>query len=141
MVISSYCEFLLERMGLDATLRRSVQEIANAGERAASLTRQLLTFSRKKMLAPKVVDLNALVKGNLHMLTRMIGKDIEFVMIAVPEIGAVKADPGQIDQVIMNLAVNARDGNAGSNQAEKVILKRGKHTGKPMIQNWKWGCR
>jgi len=96
-------------MGSDATLRRSVQEIANAGERATSLTRQLLTFSRKEMLAPKVVDLNALVKGNLHMLTRMIAEDIEFVMIAVPEIGAVKADPGQIDQVIMNLAVNARD--------------------------------
>lgn len=109
MVISGYCEFLLERMGSEATLRRSVQEIANAGERATSLTRQLLTFSRKEMLAPKVVDLNALVKGNLHMLTRMIGEDIEFVMIAVPEIGAVKADPGQIDQVIMNLAVNARD--------------------------------
>jgi PAS domain S-box-containing protein len=109
MVISGYCEFLLERMVSEASLRRSVQEIANAGERATSLTRQLLTFSRKKMLAPKVVDLNALVKGNLHMLTRMIGKEIEFVMIAGTEIGAVKADAGQIDQVIMNLAVNARD--------------------------------
>jgi PAS domain S-box-containing protein len=109
MVISGYCEFLLERMGSDATLRTSVQETAKASERATSLTQQLLTFSRKKMLAPKVVDLNGLVNGNLHMLTQMIGEDIEFVMIAVPEVGAVKADPGQIDQVIMNLAVNARD--------------------------------
>ncbi|MGA8341710.1 MAG: ATP-binding protein [Candidatus Sulfotelmatobacter sp.] len=109
MVISGYCEFLLERIGSDATLRGSVQEIANAAERATSLTRQLLAFSRKQMLAPKVLDLNAVVKENLKMLTRMIGGDIDLVMIAGAEIGAVKADPGQIDQVIMNLAVNARD--------------------------------
>jgi PAS domain S-box-containing protein len=109
MVISGYCEFLLERIGSDATLRGSVQEIANAAERATSLTRQLLAFSRKQMLAPKVLDLNAVVKENLKMLTRMIGEDIDLVMIAGAEIGAVKADPGQIDQVIMNLAVNARD--------------------------------
>jgi two-component system cell cycle sensor histidine kinase/response regulator CckA len=109
MVISGYCEFLLERIGSDATLRGSVEEIANAAERAASLTRQLLAFSRKQMLAPKVLDLNALVKENVKMLTRMIGEDIDLVMRAGAEIGAVKADPGQIDQVIMNLAVNARD--------------------------------
>jgi two-component system, cell cycle sensor histidine kinase and response regulator CckA len=109
MVISGYSEFLLERIGSDLSLRGSVQEIANAAERATSLTRQLLAFSRKQMLAPKVLDLNALVKENLKMLTRMIGEDIDLVMRAGAEIGAVKADPGQIDQVIMNLAVNARD--------------------------------
>src|SRR6266571_8865520 len=109
MVILGYCEFLLERVGSDAPLRGSVQEVANAAERATSLTRQLLAFSRKQMLAPKVLDLNAVVKENLKMLTRMIGEDIYLVMIAGSEIGAVKADPGQIDQVIMNLAVNARD--------------------------------
>jgi len=109
MVISGYCEFLLERIDSNASLRRSVQEIANAGERAASLTRQLLTFSRKQMLAPRVLDLNAVVKGNLNMLTQMIREDIELVTLAGPDIGAVRADPGQIDQVIMNLAVNARD--------------------------------
>jgi PAS domain S-box-containing protein len=109
MVISGYGEFLLERIGSDVSLRGSVQEIANAAERATSLTRQLLAFSRKQMLAPKVLDLNALVKENLKMLTRMIGEDIDLVMRAGAEIGAVKADPGQIDQVIMNLAVNARD--------------------------------
>jgi nitrogen-specific signal transduction histidine kinase/DNA-binding response OmpR family regulator len=109
MVISGYCEFLLERIGSDVTLRGSVQEIGNAAERATSLTRQLLAFSRKQMLARKVLDLNAVVKGNLKMLTRMIGEDIDLVMIAGAGIGAVKADPGQIDQVIMNLVVNARD--------------------------------
>ena len=109
MVISGYCEFLQERIGSDAPLRGSVQEIAKAAERATSLTRQLLAFSRKQMLAPKVLDLNALVKENLKMLTRMIGEDIDLVMRAGAEIGTVKADPGQIDQVIINLAVNARD--------------------------------
>jgi len=109
MVISGYCEFLLERIGSDVTLRGSVQEIANAAERATSLTRQLLAFSRKQMLARKVLDLNAVLRGNLKMLTRMIGEDIDLVMTAGAGIGAVKADPGQIDQVIMNLAVNARD--------------------------------
>src|SRR5713226_7097244 len=76
---------------------------------AASLTRQLLAFSRKQMLAPKVLDLNEVVAENLKMLTRMIGEDIDLVMVPGQEIGEVRADPGQIDQVIMNLAVNARD--------------------------------
>src|SRR6266852_3253271 len=109
MVISGYCEFLLERIGSDPALRGPAQEIANAAERATSLTRQLLAFSRKQMLAPKVLDLNAVVTENLKMLTRMIGEDIDLVMIPGGEIGPVKADPGQIEQVIMNLAVNARD--------------------------------
>ena len=85
------------------------QEIANAAERATSLTRQLLAFSRKQMLAPKIVDLNSVVTENVKMLTRLIGEDIDLVMVPGPDIGAVKADPGQIEQVIMNLAVNARD--------------------------------
>ena len=109
MVISGYSEFLLERIGPDPQLRGPAQEISNATQRATSLTRQLLAFSRKQMLAPKVLDLNELVTENLKMLTRMIGEDIDLVMIPGAELGAVRADPGQIDQVIMNLAVNARD--------------------------------
>jgi PAS domain S-box-containing protein len=109
MVISGYCEFLLERIGSDVALRGSVQEIANAAGRATSLTRQLLAFSRKQILAPKVLDLNAIVTENLKMLRRVIGEDIDLGMVAGAEIGTVKADPGQIEQVIMNLAVNARD--------------------------------
>ncbi len=109
MVISGYSEFLLERIGDDPTLRGHAQEIANAAERATSLTRQLLAFSRKQMLAPKIVDLNGVVTENVKMLTRLIGEDIDLVMVPGPDIGAVKADPGQIEQVIMNLAVNARD--------------------------------
>ena len=109
MVISGYSEFLLERIGPEPSLRGPAQEIANAAGRATSLTRQLLAFSRKQMLAPKVVDLNGVVQENLKMLTRLIGEDIDLVMVPSSQVGAVKADPGQIEQVVMNLAVNARD--------------------------------
>src|SRR5438477_5750179 len=109
MVISGYGEFLLDRIGPDPALRCPAEEIANAAERATSLTRQLLAFSRKQMMTPKVLDLNSVVTENLRMLTRMIGEDIDLVMIPSADLGAVRADPGQIDQVIMNLAVNARD--------------------------------
>jgi PAS domain S-box-containing protein len=109
MVISGYCEFLVDGTAPDSKLRGPAQEIANAAQRATTLTRQLLAFSRKQMLAPKVLDLNSIVTENLKMLTRVIGEDIELVMAPGEELGAVKADPGQIEQVIMNLAVNARD--------------------------------
>src|ERR1700733_4863261 len=109
MVISGYSEFLLDRLGPEPTLRSPAQEIAGAAERASSLTRQLLAFSRKQMLTPKVLDLNGVVGENLKMLNRMIGEDIELVMIPAAGLGAVRADAGQIEQVIMNLAVNARD--------------------------------
>jgi PAS domain S-box-containing protein len=109
MVVSGYCEFLLERIGSERALSGPVQEIANAAERATSLTRQLLAFSRKQMLAPKVLNLNTVVEENLNMLRRVIGEDIHLVMLPSAELGAVKADPGQMEQVIMNLAVNARD--------------------------------
>jgi two-component system cell cycle sensor histidine kinase/response regulator CckA len=109
MVISGYCEFLLERIGQDPAVRGPALEIAKAANRATALTRQLLAFSRKQMLTPKVLDLNAIVTDNLRMLTRLIGEDIDLVMIPGSTLGMVKADPGQVEQVIMNLAVNARD--------------------------------
>jgi len=109
MVISGYSEFLLDRLGPEPELRAPAQEIASAAGRASTLTRQLLAFSRKQMLAPKILDLNGVVTENLKMLTRMIGEDIELVMIPASGLGAVRADAGQIEQVIMNLAVNARD--------------------------------
>ena len=109
MVISGYCEFLLQKLGPDPSLRSSAQEIANAADRATALTRQLLAFSRKQLLTPKVLDLNAVVGENLKMLPRLIGEDIELATVAAPALGRVKADPGQIEQVVMNLVVNARD--------------------------------
>ncbi len=109
MVISGYSEFLLDRVGADQALRGPAQEIASASVRATSLTRQLLAFSRKQMLAPKTLDLNGVVTENLKMLTRVIGEDIDLVMAPAAGLGTVRADAGQIEQVIMNLAVNARD--------------------------------
>jgi PAS domain S-box-containing protein len=109
MVISGYSEFLLERLGDEPRLRGPAQEIASAAERASSLTRQLLAFSRKQMLAPRIVDLNTVATENLKMLTRMIGEDIDLVMVPGQSLWTVRADAGQIEQVIMNLAVNARD--------------------------------
>jgi len=108
-VISGYSEFLLERLGPDPALRTPAQEIASAAQRASSLTRQLLAFSRKQMLAPRILDLNGVITENLKMLTRVIGEDIDLVMTPAVGLGAVRADSGQMEQVIMNLAVNARD--------------------------------
>ena len=109
MVISGYSEFLLERLGAEPLLRGPAQEIASAAERASSLTRQLLAFSRKQMLAPRIINLNDIATENLKMLNRMIGEDIDLVLTPGPNLWSVRADSGQIEQVIMNLAVNARD--------------------------------
>jgi CheY-like chemotaxis protein len=86
-----------------------VSEIKKAGDRAAGLTRQLLAFSRQQVLAPQVLDLNQVVANVQKMLKRLIGEDVELLTIAGADLGQVKADPGQIDQVLLNLAVNARD--------------------------------
>jgi PAS domain S-box-containing protein len=109
MVILGYSEFLLERLGAEPHLRGPAQEISSAAERATSLTRQLLAFSRKQMLAPRIVNLNDVATENIKMLTRMIGEDVDLVLVPSPNLWPVRADAGQIEQVIMNLAVNARD--------------------------------
>jgi len=108
-VVIGYSDLLLDGLGADDPKRKRVQEIRKAGERATSLTRQLLAFSRKQVLQLKVLDLNALVDGMDKMLRRLVREDIEFVTVPGAELGRVKADPGQVEQVIMNLVVNARD--------------------------------
>ncbi|HEX8090671.1 MAG TPA: histidine kinase dimerization/phospho-acceptor domain-containing protein, partial [Blastocatellia bacterium] len=107
--IIGYSELVLGRLDKTNPIRAKVEEIHNAGERAVSLTRQLLAFSRKQTLEAKVIDLNSIVTGMSKLLHRLIGEDIEQVMELGPELGRVKADSGQIEQVLMNLAVNARD--------------------------------
>jgi CheY-like chemotaxis protein len=107
--IIGYSEFLMSIPDLDETTRSCVEEIRKAGERAASLTGQLLAFSRKQVLQPKVLDLNVVIANVDKMLRRLIGEDIDLEVIAEPQLWFLKADPGQIEQVIMNLAVNARD--------------------------------
>ncbi|MGO8791168.1 MAG: PAS domain S-box protein [Terriglobia bacterium] len=108
-IMNGYCELLLEQLGADAQAANYLNEVKNAGVRAASLTRQLLAFSRRQVLAPQVLDLNAVVTNLEKMLRRLIGEDIKLRTALDPLLWRVKADPGQIEQVIMNLAVNARD--------------------------------
>ncbi len=108
-VILGYSEMMLQQLPSEAPHRSLVAEIRKAGERATSLTRQLLAFSRKQVLAPEILDLNALVTDTSNMLRRLIGEDIELAAALAADLGAVKADPGQIEQILLNLAVNARD--------------------------------
>ncbi len=108
-IINGYTELLLARIPGEDRMSRDINEIRKAGQRAASLTRQLLAFSRKQILEPKVLDLNAIVVDLDKMLRRLIGEDIELVISPAADLRRTKADPGQIEQVIMNLVVNARD--------------------------------
>jgi len=108
-VVTGYSELILTRLGPDDPLRKEIEEIKKAGDRATTLTGQLLAFSRKQVLAPKVLDLNSVVTNINAMLRRLLSEDIEFHTVMTPVIGRVKADPGQLEQVIMNLVVNARD--------------------------------
>jgi PAS domain S-box-containing protein len=109
MAIIGYSELLLARLREGDRLRKHIQEIKKAGERAAALTRQLLAFSRRQVLVPQVLDLNSVVSNVQKMLRRMIGEDIDLLTVPASDLGQVRADPGQVEQVIMNLAVNARD--------------------------------
>jgi two-component system, cell cycle sensor histidine kinase and response regulator CckA len=108
-VIIGYSEMFEEQLSESDPLRPKAEQIRKAGQRAAALTRQLLAFSRKQVLEPTVLDLNAVIADTLKMLSRLIGEDIELVAVPAPDLGRVKADHGQIEQVILNLAVNARD--------------------------------
>ncbi len=108
-VITGYSEFLLKRLSESDPIRSEISAIRQAGERAAGLTRQLLAFSRRQVLAPQVLNLNKVVSEMEKMLGRLIGEDVEISMVLGQGLSNVKADPGQIEQVVMNLAVNARD--------------------------------
>jgi len=108
-VIIGYSELLEEQVAGNEDFSRKTREIKNAGHRAAALTRQLLAFSRQQVFETTVLNLNEIVSETGRMLHRIIGDDIEIIMELHPELGAVQADSGQIQQVIMNLATNARD--------------------------------
>jgi len=108
-VIGGYSSILLNKLDHDHPFRVSVEEIKKASDRASGLTRQLLAFSRKQILQPKILDLNVVVFELDKMVRRLIGEDIDLLAITDPNLGKVKADPGQIEQVLLNLIVNARD--------------------------------
>ncbi len=109
MVIASYTELALDSLSPEAPAREDLEEVRKAALRATGLTRQLLTFSRKQVLRPEVIDLNALIAGMEKMLRRLLGEDVQLAFSPGVSLGATRADAGQIEQVLMNLAVNARD--------------------------------
>ena len=119
-VITGYSELLLQKVGKDSLMHREVEEIRRAGERAASLTQQLLAFSRKQIIEPKVVRLDHLVAETHKMLGRLIGEDIALQATTGKSLGSVKVDPGQFQQILMNLAVNARDAMPGGG---KIVIE------------------
>jgi two-component system cell cycle sensor histidine kinase/response regulator CckA len=108
-IIMGHGELMLTNTTADAEARNGLEQIRKAAERAAALTQQLLAFSRKQVLQPKVMDLNEAVAEVQKMLTRVIGEDIELVASLHPALASVRVDPGQVEQVLMNLAINARD--------------------------------
>ncbi len=110
--VLGYSNMALNQLSPHEPLREEIEEIQKAGERAANLTRQLLAFSRKQLFEPKVLDLNALIAEATRMLGRLIGEHIRLVTEPDPSLGNVKGDPGQIEQVLVNLVVNARDAMA-----------------------------
>jgi PAS domain S-box-containing protein len=126
--ISGYSEFLFSGLE-DERLRRHAEEIKKAAARAAALTGQLLAFSRRQVLQPRVLDLNAVVSDMDSLLRRLIGEDVELIVMLEPELANVQADPTQVEQVIVNLAVNARDamptGGAVTIQTANVVTGDG----------------
>ncbi|MCL4370811.1 MAG: CHASE domain-containing protein [Chloroflexi bacterium] len=108
-VVTGFSELLLQQLEHHDPRRAMVEEISKAGDRGSALTRQLLAFSRRQILAPEVMDLNTVIAGMQPMLRLLIGEDVELATVLDPRLGRVKADRGQIEQVVMNLATNARD--------------------------------
>ena len=108
-VINGFSQVTLDVLGPNDPARPLVEEVQNAGTRAAGLTRQLLAFSRRQVLEPRVVDLTTIVGDTERMLRRLIGEDVILATFLAPDLGRVRVDPGQLEQVLLNLAVNARD--------------------------------
>src|SRR3989442_1295656 len=108
-VILSYSDLFLKPLPLDIPDREDVEEIRKAAIAASALTRQLLAFSRQQVLEPRVLDVNTVVASTEKLLTRLLGEDVSLTTSLAVALGAVKVDPGQLEQIIMNLAVNARD--------------------------------
>ncbi len=142
-IITGYSQLILNSLSPSDPNRSSAEQIMKASERAAALTRQLLAFSRRQVLQPKVLELNRLIGGLSTMLRRLIGEDIDLRLELRPDTGQVNADPGQIEQVLMNLVINARDAMPGGGtltietanveldenyQSRQVVAKPGPYT-------------
>ncbi len=125
-VINGYCELILSK-NLAPGLEDSIEEIEKAGKKAARLTSQLLAFSHKQIVKPEIININQLINNQMKMLRRLLGEDIEIAILLSPTIEPIKVDPGQMDQIIMNLAVNSRDAmpDGGKLTIETVVKEFG----------------
>jgi PAS domain S-box-containing protein len=137
MVISGYAEVILSNLDFDHPLREKATAIQQASDRATTLTRQLLAFSRKQLLELKVVDVNAIVADMERLLRPLIGENVELVAKLAPQAGYVRADAGQLEQVLMNLVVNAKDampaGGRLTIQTQNLALDEGHRPGQTFI--------
>ena len=124
-VISGYCDLVRADLPLGSPVEVQISEIARAAKRAASLTSQLLAFSRKQVLIPQVIDTNELVRGLETILRRVVGEDIDLRTFLHPGTGNLRADPGQIEQALMNLVVNARDAMPDRRKADDRDIRPG----------------
>jgi nitrogen-specific signal transduction histidine kinase len=109
MVIGSYAEMMREQLSAEDGLHKSIAQVQKAADRATSLTQQLLAFSRKQILSPRIINLNTVIEDGLKITKRLIGEDIALTILLGENLRAIKADPGQVGQVLMNLCINARD--------------------------------
>ena len=129
MVVKGHAQLLADKVVDSSPLRASIQQVEKAADRAAALTRQLLAFSRKQVLQPRILDVNEAVAGMIKMFSRVIGENIEMVFLPGENLARVKADPAQIEQVLLNLVVNARDampkGGRLTIETGNVVLDRG----------------
>jgi signal transduction histidine kinase len=121
-VITMYCEMMLSRLSSEDYIARDVEQIKAAADRAAALTRQLLAFSRKQIMEPRIVDLNPVISNLEKMLRRLIGEDVELTCAPGEGLRRIRIDPGQLEQVILNLVVNSRDAMP---KGGDLILERG----------------
>jgi PAS domain S-box-containing protein len=122
-VITGYCQMLLDRFPAGDPTREDMLQVLKAADRATTLTRQLLAFSRKQIVQPKVVELGSLVLDMQQMLKRLLGVNIELAIHIDPDLGRVRVDPGQIEQVIVNLVVNSRDAMADRGGRVSIVLR------------------
>ena len=134
--INGYSELTLRRLNSDDPLRRNIEEIKKAGERSAELTQQLLAFSRRQVMQPKVLDINEVISETAVMLERLIGENIELIKNVSPEISFIEADPGQISQILLNLIVNSRD--AMPNGGKIIIETKNVHLDKNYVSRHQW---
>jgi len=143
MAINNYCELILLKIPVDSLLINDVKEILKATDRAASLTKQLLAFGRKQMLSSKVIDLNSVINNVKNMIQLLIGENIKVLFHLEPNLSPVKADPGQVEQVLLNLAVNGRDamvhGGTLSVETQNIVLDENYQKHHPYVKPGNYG--